>query len=72
MALIKRRFAKSAIGATDVTLVPSTAAPDENQPAHLPITQIVLSTNAATPPAEFWGTVTTDGQEYEVTIERVS
>ena len=70
--VVKGHFKKSAIGATDVTLVPSTAAPEESQPAHLPITQIVLSTNAATPPAEFWGTVTTDGQEFEVTIERVS
>ncbi len=72
MALIRRRFKKSAIGATDVTLIPSTLAPDENQPASLPISQIVISTNAATPPANFWGTVAADGQEYIVRIERVS
>lgn len=65
---ITRTFKKSAIGASSVTLVPTTAMEPENRPTHMPISQIVVSTNAATPPAGFWGTATTDGTEYIVTI----
>ena len=67
---IIRTFKKSAIGASSVTLVPTTAMDATNKPNHLVISQIVVSTNGATPPAEFWNTVTTDGCEYEVTIRK--
>jgi len=70
--VIRRRFKKSAIGASSVTVVPSTAAEGQSFPLDLPISQIVFSTNAVTPPAEFWGTAIGDGGEYLVTIERVS
>lgn len=69
MANIVRSFKKSAIGATDVTLIPSTASDGENHPGHLPASQLVVSTGGATPPAEFWGTAAADGKEYLVTIE---
>lgn len=67
-----RRFKKSSVGASSVTLVPTTAADPQNLPEHLTMSQIVVSTNGATPPADFWGTGTTDGVEYIVTIRRVS
>jgi hypothetical protein len=57
-AQLWRRFKVSAIGATSVTLIPSTAEDSENHPNHLPISQIVVSTNAAAPPAEFWDAIT--------------
>jgi len=69
MSVITRRYKKSAIGAASVTLVPTTAAADPILPSHLVNSQIVVTT-ANPPPAEFWGTVTTDGIEYEITIER--
>ena len=66
------RLKKSAIGATDVTLVPSTLADGETSPNHLTVSQAVISTNGATPPGDFWGTVAADGTEYMLTIEQVS
>lgn len=72
MSLIVRKFKKSSIGASSVTLVPSTSGDGENHPGDLPVSQIVVSTNGATPPSSFWNTVTTDGVEYRVTIEKVT
>jgi hypothetical protein len=65
-AQLWRRFKVSAVGAASVTLIPSTGEDSENHPNHLPISQIVVSTNGATPPAEFWDTIT----EYIVGFER--
>ena len=56
----------SAVGATSITLVPATATPSENSPTHLPMSQVVISTNGVTPPAE-WGTVA-QGTEYDVIL----
>lgn len=68
----RRRWKKSAIGATTVTLIPSTTGgAGEAHPAHIAPTQVVI-TYPSTPPTEFWGTVTTDGIEYEEIIRRVS
>lgn len=72
MALVVRRYKKSAIGASSVTLIPTTAADDAILPSHLINSQIVVSTNATTPPSSFWGTAAADGKEYLVTIELVS
>lgn len=70
MSVINRGFKKSAIGASSVTLIPTTAGEGESHPSHFPVSQIVVSTNGATPPADFWGTLTTDGVEYEVSIRK--
>lgn len=70
--LIQRRMKKSAIGASSVTLVPTTVADPQNFPQDYPLSQIVVSTNAVTPPVDFWGKLTTDGIEYEVIIRPVT
>ncbi|MGH6782817.1 MAG: hypothetical protein ACREB5_12020 [Sphingomonadaceae bacterium] len=70
--ITQRRFKKGSIGATSVTLDPSTAGGTaENKPGHLVMSQIVVSTGGATPDAYFWGTAAADGKEYLVTIERI-
>lgn len=66
----ERRFLKTTIGATSVTLDP--AVTSENKPGQIAMSQIVVSTGGATPDPGFWGTVTTDGARYKVTIERLS
>jgi hypothetical protein len=66
----ERLFVKSAIGATTVTLTPSTGA--ESKPGHVVLSQIVVTTGAATPDVGFWGTTTTDGTRYKISIERES
>lgn len=71
-AQLIQRLKKSAIGASSVTLVPTTSGPSEALPNHLKGSQLVWSTGGVTPPAEFWGTAVTDGIEYEVSIRRVT
>jgi hypothetical protein len=66
---VSRRMKLSAIGANSVTLVPTTAADPRNLPVDYPMSQVVISTNGATPPAELWGVAITHGREYRVTIE---
>lgn len=71
---VVQRFKKSAIDATTITLVPSTAHESEARPTHLAATQVVI-TYAATP-ENLFGTIAAslgleDGQEYEITIRRV-
>lgn len=70
--MLQRRFKKSAIGASSVTLVPTTVADPQMHPKESIVQQVVVSTNSGTPPASFWGTATADGIEYLVTIERVT
>ena len=68
-ARLEMRCKKSAQGGTTVTFVPDTAeAQAECNPTHLAFTQIV-ATFAATP-AEMFGSATTDGRKYRVTIEQ--
>jgi len=72
---VVQRFKKSAIDATTITLVPSTAHESEARPTHLKATQAVI-TYAATP-ENLYGTIAAslglaDDQEYLITIERVS
>jgi hypothetical protein len=62
---------KSAIDATSVTLIPSTMNADAML-GDSAISQVVISTSAATPPASFWGTVAADGVEYELVLRRRS
>ena len=62
---------KSAVDATSVTLIPSTTA-NTTQFGEAAISQVVVSTSGATPPASFWGTTTTDGIEYELILQRKS
>jgi len=70
---IRCRLKKSAIGGSSVTLVPTTTAGDAlTHPEDLPVSQVVVSTNGATPPSSFWGTATTDLKEYEVIIRRLN
>ena len=66
----ERTFTKNAIGATSVTLTPATG--QESKPGNVLMSQIVVTTGAATPDAGFWGTVTTDGALFEVIIKRKS
>ena len=70
---VKRRWKKSAIGASTITLVPSTVGGDGGgaHPSHIAPTQIVI-TYPSTPPSDLWGTVTTDGIEYVEIIRRVT
>ena len=73
-ALVVQRFKKSAIDATTITLVPSTAHEAEAKPSHLVATQVVL-TYVATP-ENLYGTIAAglglaDDMEYEVTIRRL-
>jgi hypothetical protein len=72
MAVLRGRFKKSAVGATSVTLVNTTTSDPEFSPNYAKITQLVISTNSATPPTDIWGTTAADGKEYIVTIEQVS
>jgi hypothetical protein len=72
--LVTQRFKKSAIAATTITLVPSTAHESEAKPTHLNATQMVI-TYAATP-ENMYGVVAAslgleDEMEYEVTIRRL-
>lgn len=74
-SLVVQRFKKSAIDATTITLVPSTAHESEAKPTHLAATQIVV-TYAATP-ENLYGTIAAslglaDDLEYEITIRRLS
>lgn len=69
MAAITRRMKLSAIGATTVTLVPATVGDGSNHPTDLPISQVVVSTTGATPPASFWGLAITEGRHYKVSFE---
>lgn len=69
MAQITRRMKLSAIGASSVTLVPATAGDGANHPSSLPVSQVVVSTNGATPPASFWGLGTGEGRHFKVTID---
>jgi hypothetical protein len=62
---------KSAIDATSVTLIPSTMNADAML-GDSAISQVVVSTSAATPPASFWGTAVADGVEYELVLRRRS
>jgi hypothetical protein len=64
------RFKKSAIGASSVTLIPSTASPAAMGEGA--VSQIVVSTGGATPPGSFWGSAVADGIEYEVIFQRKS
>jgi hypothetical protein len=66
----RNRWKKSAIGATTVTLIPSTKGGGPS-PSYIAPTQIVI-TYPSTPPVDLWGTTTTDGVEYEETIFRTS
>jgi hypothetical protein len=59
------QYKKSAMGASSVTLVPSTMNRDAMNAAE--VTQLVLTTTG-TPPVGFWGTTLTDGVEFEVLI----
>jgi len=71
---VAQRFKKSAIDATTITLVPSTAHESEARPTHLAATQVVFTYTAT--PENLYGVVAAslgleDGQEYIVTIQRV-
>jgi hypothetical protein len=68
---VRRRMKKSAIGATTVTLIPTTAADPEAQPNHAALTQVVL-TFAGVPPADIFGTVITDGLEFIISANTVT
>lgn len=72
MAKVVGKFKKSAIGATSVTLIPSTSGFGETLPAHVKASQVVVSTGGATPDPKFWGLAAADGREYLVTIEEVT
>lgn len=61
---------KSAIGATSVTLIPSTLNPAAMNEAA--VSEVVITTGAAAPPASFWGTAAADGVEYELLLRRKS
>lgn len=60
------------IGANSVTLTNTADAQrSETRPLNLGFTQVVITTSAATPPLEFWGTVAIGG-EFLVSFERVN
>jgi hypothetical protein len=61
---------KSVVGASSVTLIPSTMNPASMQ-GDAAISQVVVSTSAATPPPAFWG-VASDGVEFELILRRKS
>jgi hypothetical protein len=65
------KLKKSVLGATSVTLIPSTASDGANR-GEAGITQVVITTGAAVPPVGFWGSVLADGQEYLLILRRVS
>jgi hypothetical protein len=67
---VMKRWKKSAIGGTTVTLIPSTTD-QSSHPGHIAPTQIVI-TYSGTPPTDFWGTTTTDGVEYIEILRRVT
>ena len=72
---VVQRFKKSAIAATTITLIPSTAHESEARPTHLAATECRLTYTAT--PENLFGVVAAslgleDEQEYLVTIERVS
>lgn len=67
---VQRRMKKSAIGASSVTLVPTTAA-DPATDVDYPISQVVISTSGVTPPIELYGVAVGDGREFLITIEPV-
>lgn len=69
---VSRRMKKSAIGASSVTLVPTTVADPANMPVDYPMSQVVFSTNGVTPPVELWGVAVGDGREFIVTITPVN
>jgi hypothetical protein len=64
------QFKKSAIDATSVTMVPSTASPSSMGEGN--VSEIVVSTNGATPPVSFWGSEVADGIEFVVVFQRRS
>jgi len=67
-AVYNQQFKKSAQDATTVTLVPDTQeSGSEGHPTHLAATQIVLTFVAT--PASMYGTATTDGRRFKVTVE---
>jgi len=73
--LVIQRFKKSAIDATTITLVPSTAHESEARPTHLAATQVVFTYTAT--PENLFGAVAAslgldDDREYEITIRALT
>lgn len=68
-AKLVQQFKKSAQDGTTVTLVPDTQeSGDGGHPIDLAATQIVVTFTAT--PASMYGTATTDGRRFRVTIEQ--
>jgi len=72
-SMVIQRFKKSAIDATTITLVPSTAHEAEAKPNHLAATQVVITYTAT--PENLYGLIAgsvglVDDMEYIITIER--
>jgi hypothetical protein len=61
---------KSAVGATTVTLVPSTQGSGSENKGEAGITQVVITTGAVVPPPAFWGLVAADGMEFLLTVRK--
>jgi len=51
-------------------MVPSTASPSSMGEGN--VSEIVVSTNGATPPVSFWGSEVADGIEFVVVFQRRS